>query len=92
MDLALIQTPDKSCVCILVLLGERKNKERFLAAHQVRYSGRNYEIGDEKSVFDKSNILGKGMYIFLLMICFLIASILLGILNIGLLFFLLVRL
>ena len=63
MDLALIQTPDKSCVCMLVLLGERKNKERFLAAHQVRYSGRNYEIGDEKSVFDKSNILGKGMYI-----------------------------
>lgn len=61
LDLALIQTSDKSCVCILVLLGERKNKERFLAAHQVRYSGRNYEIGDEKSVFDKSNILGKGI-------------------------------
>ena len=62
LDLTLVQSSSKSCVCVLVLLGERKNKERFLAAHQIRYTGRSYEIGDELSVFDKSNILGKGEF------------------------------
>ena len=66
LDLTLVQSSSKSCVCVLVLLGERKNKERFLAAHQIRYTGRSYEIGDELSVFDKSNILGKGEFLYYL--------------------------
>ena len=60
LDLTLVQSNDKSSICILVLLGERKNKERFLASHLIRYSGRCYEIGEEMSIYDKSNVLGKG--------------------------------
>lgn len=61
LDLALVPSAEKNLIGTLVLLGERKNKERFLASYLVKFSGRSYDIGEESSVFDKSNILGKGI-------------------------------
>lgn len=58
LDLALIRNSGEN-KNTLVLLGERKNKERFLAAHNITQSARFFEIGDELSVYDKSNVLGK---------------------------------
>ena len=47
---------------VLVMLGERKNKERFLSSHHVSRSSRGaFEISEETSVYDKSNVLGKGI-------------------------------
>ena len=63
LDLCLVRHPNlgnKSLV--LVLLGERKNKERFLSSHHVTRTGRGlFEISEETSVYDKSNVLGKGI-------------------------------
>ena len=48
---------------ILVVLGERKNKpgERFIAAHPITFNNRCYDLEDEIAVYDKSNVLGKGL-------------------------------
>ena len=63
LDLCLVRHPNtgnKSMV--LVLLGERKNKERFLSSHLVSRTSRGvFEISEETSVYDKSNVLGKGI-------------------------------
>jgi len=62
LDLTLVKSPPQvNGSLVLVLLGERKNKERFMATHSLSFSGRSYVVGDELSCYDKSNVLGKGI-------------------------------
>ena len=46
---------------VLVVLGERKNKERFIATHPIKYNNRSYDLEEETAMYDKSNVLGKGI-------------------------------
>ena len=45
----------------LALLGERKNKERFVSIVEVQTSGRVLALGEELSSYDKASMLGKGI-------------------------------
>ncbi len=45
----------------LAVLGERKNKERFVAVVEVVSSGRVLGLGEEMSMYDKASMLGKGL-------------------------------
>ena len=46
----------------LVLLGERKNKERFVSVVEVITSGRGFSLcGEELCVYDKASMLGKNL-------------------------------
>jgi len=45
----------------LGLLGERKNKERFVAVVDVLSSGRVLALGEELGLYDKASMLGKGI-------------------------------
>ena len=45
----------------LALLGERKNKERFISVVEVVTSGRALSLGEELSCYDKASMLGKGV-------------------------------
>ena len=45
----------------LVLLGERKNKERFVSVVEVVTSGRSLSLSREMAVYDKASMLGKGL-------------------------------
>lgn len=45
----------------LALLGERKNKERFISVVEVVTSGRVLALGEEMSMYDKASMLGKGV-------------------------------
>lgn len=45
----------------LALLGERKNKERFISVVEVVTTGRVLSLGEELSCYDKASMLGKGV-------------------------------
>ena len=45
----------------LLLLGERKNKERFVAVVEVVTANRALSLGREMAVYDKASMLGKGL-------------------------------
>ena len=45
----------------LALLGERKNKERFVSVVEIQTSGRVLALGEEQSSYDKASMLGKGI-------------------------------
>ena len=45
----------------LALLGERKNKERFVVLVEVMVAGRGLSLGQEMAVYDKASMLGKGL-------------------------------
>ena len=45
----------------LALLGERKNKERFVVLVEVMVAGRGLSLGRELAVYDKASMLGKGL-------------------------------
>jgi len=45
----------------LALLGERKNKERFVSVVDILTAGRVLGLGDELAMYDKANMLGKGV-------------------------------
>jgi len=45
----------------LALLGERKNKERFVCIIEVVTSNRSLSLGKELAVYDKASMLGKGL-------------------------------
>ena len=45
----------------LGLLGERKNKERFVSVVSLETAGRSLSLGEELSLYDKASMLGKGM-------------------------------
>ena len=45
----------------LALLGERKNKERFVVLVEVMVTGRGLSLGQEMAVYDKASMLGKGL-------------------------------
>eukprot|EP00090_Calanus_glacialis_P011680 TRINITY_DN20053_c0_g1_i1.p1 TRINITY_DN20053_c0_g1~~TRINITY_DN20053_c0_g1_i1.p1 ORF type:complete len:645 (-),score=136.96 TRINITY_DN20053_c0_g1_i1:114-2048(-) len=45
----------------LALLGERKNKERFVCIVEVITSGRSLSLGKELAMYDKASMLGKGL-------------------------------
>ena len=45
----------------LLLLGERKNKERFVSVVEVHTAGRTLALGEEMCTYDKANMLGKGV-------------------------------
>ena len=45
----------------LALLGERKNKERFVSIVDVQTTGRVLALGEELSSYDKASMLGKGV-------------------------------
>ena len=45
----------------LALLGERKNKERFVVLVEVMVGGRGLSLGRELAVYDKASMLGKGL-------------------------------
>ena len=45
----------------LALLGERKNKERFVVLVEVMVTGRGLSLGRELAVYDKASMLGKGL-------------------------------
>jgi len=45
----------------LALLGERKNKERFVSIIEVLTSGRGLSLGKELATYDKTSMLGKGL-------------------------------
>jgi len=45
----------------LALLGERKNKERFVCIVEVLTKGRGLSLGAELSTYDKTSMLGKGL-------------------------------
>ena len=45
----------------LAVLGERKNKERFVAVVEVATAGRVLAIGEELAMYDKASMLGKGL-------------------------------
>ena len=44
----------------IIFLVEKKNKERYLAAHNVRH-GKTLVLNEEFSAYDKVNVLGKGV-------------------------------
>ena len=44
----------------IIFLVEKKNKERYLAAHNVRH-GKTLALNEEFSAYDKVNVLGKGV-------------------------------
>ena len=44
----------------IIFLVEKKNKERYLAAHNVRH-GKSLALNEEFSAYDKVNVLGKGV-------------------------------
>ena len=48
-------------ISTLVVLGERKNKEKFIATHPIRFNNRCYDLEEENGMYDKSNVLGKGI-------------------------------
>ena len=59
MDIGLVSHPgaafsDKKTAFVMVLLSERKNKERFLSSHLVTRLRSGFEISEETSVYDKS--------------------------------------
>jgi len=45
----------------LALLGERKNKERFISVVEVDVSGKGVVLGEELCSYDKASMLGKGL-------------------------------
>lgn len=45
----------------IALLGERKNKERFVSIVEVLTSGRSLSLGRELTMYDKASMLGKGL-------------------------------
>ena len=45
----------------LAVLGERKNKERFVSILEVVTSGRSLSLSREMAVYDKASMLGKGL-------------------------------
>lgn len=45
----------------LALLGERKNKERFVSIVELLTGGRSFGLGKELAVYDKASMLGKGL-------------------------------
>ena len=45
----------------LAVLGERKNKERFVSILEVVTSGRGLSLSREMAVYDKASMLGKGL-------------------------------
>ena len=59
MDIGLVSHPgaavsDKKTAFVMVLLSERKNKERFLSSHLVTRLRSGFEISEETSIYDKS--------------------------------------
>ena len=58
MDIGLVSHPgadkDKKTAFVMVLLSERKNKERFLSSHLVTRLRSGFDISEETSVYDKS--------------------------------------
>ena len=63
LDLALAPNPSNndSCGLSISFLVERKNKDRFITAHNLKMRGNTLQIEDEMTVYDKVNVLGKGM-------------------------------
>ena len=61
LDLALVVTTCSNQEVWLLLLGERKNKERFVAVVEVVTANRALSLGREMAVYDKASMLGKGL-------------------------------
>ena len=60
LDCSLLETGGSDLK--LVLLGERKNKERFVSVVEVITSGRGFSLcGEELCVYDKASMLGKNL-------------------------------
>ncbi len=60
LDMTIVNNSHQSSGASVVLLGERKNKERFLSAHHITH-GRTLELTEEISSYEKSNVLGKAV-------------------------------
>ena len=61
LDLALVVTTCSNQEVWLLLLGERKNKERFVAVVEVVTANQALSLGREMAVYDKASMLGKGL-------------------------------
>jgi hypothetical protein len=62
LDMAVVANPHHDGGATLLLLAERKNKEKCLSAHHISHMhGQFFEVGEAVSCYDKSNVLGKGV-------------------------------